>query len=854
MTKILTFLILFLSVSNVSAQRQKTGGITFQKHAEKHPNKTTDFAVKGDVTILENSENVHFKYSHNQWHFIRCSSIVLTELMQVGAITQIYFTPSAPYILNDSMRLEQNIDSVLDGNFPLQETYTGKGVIIGYVDTGIDFTHEDFLNEDGTTRVLRYWDHSLPNDIIRTPVKYGYGQVWTNIDIDNGDCSSTDNHAHGSTVTGTGSGNGRALNKFKGVAPESDIIIVETNFNLENWTLTVADAIDYVFAVADSLGKPAVVNTSVGDYLGSHDGSDPASQIIDSLLLAKPGRIVVAAAGNSGNWDHYHLKGTVDLDTTFTWLEVNPTSAFGTPAVFFDLWADTTSFKNVKFSFGGISTSPQFEEKGRTPYYTIGSLLGTTSIDSIMVNGSKASPVEFYCEEVNGVYHIEVLFENPDSADYLYAFNTVGLTGTYDLWSGQTIGLSKIRETNLPAAIDYPNIINYQYPDSLYSTVSSWTCSDHVITVANYANQKDYVDQNLDTRVLSHTSGKLSINSSKGPNRIGEQKPDVAATGDGTLSACPQFLITALINNGGNSLAEGQKHVLNGGTSMASPVVAGIAALYLQKCSNATHLDFKNDLLDNGSADFYTGPTPNYAYGYGKIDAFKLLNKSNFQPKLTGDTLICNDTALVQTIDNNYETYLWHSGDISNNFMTSIGDTAHLLATDNRGCRGFSDTLIIIKGAIPIPPRINAIGGGLVATPAYAYQWFIDNALISDGNEQYLNPTATGNHHVIVTGKEGCFLVSDPIAVNIETIRELEENEFIVFPNPFKDEFQIIKNDAFNIDVAIYDVAGKKVYQAPEFAADDLFISVRPPNLPAGVYLLQLQFDNSFKIIKLIKE
>ncbi|MBK6527629.1 MAG: S8 family serine peptidase [Crocinitomicaceae bacterium] len=141
-------------------------------------------------------------------------------------------------------------------------------VIIGYVDSGLDYNHADFKNADGTTRVLYYWDQTLGFDASLTPGKYGYGQVWDSTSINNGTCTSLDNNAHGTTVTGAGSGNGLATGTNKGVAPESDIIIVETNFSAPNWTLTVADAVDFIFSMADTLGKPAVVNTSVGDYLG----------------------------------------------------------------------------------------------------------------------------------------------------------------------------------------------------------------------------------------------------------------------------------------------------------------------------------------------------------------------------------------------------------------------------------------------------------------------------------------------------------------------------------------------------------------------------------------------------------
>ena len=858
MKLILAIFLVFCLGHSTMAQKQPVGSLSFQKHLKKAPEKHSDFAVKGNRASLERRPDIHYKYQNGVWHFIRCSSTTLANLMHDNVVEQVYFTPSAPRALNDSMRLVHNIDSAYNGHYPLQERYTGKGVIIGYIDTGLDFTHEDFLNVDGSTRVLRYWDHSLENDPVRTPIKYGYGQVWTNEDIDAGNCTSTDNRAHGTTVTGTGSGNGRALNEYRGVAPNSDIIIVESDFSLPNWTLTIADAIDYIFAVADSLGKPAVVNTSLGDYLGSHDGSDPASQIIDSLLNAKTGRIVVAAAGNSGNWDRYHVRGNVTSDTSFTWLEVNPSSPIfedNGAGVFFDLWADTSDFKDVQFSFGAIDSMLDFEQVGQTQFYNIQSLLNLTTSDSIMVGGQKVSPVEFYCEEVNGVYHIEVLMENPDSTNYLYAFNTTtAQTAQYDLWSGFAIGLSRIKNTNLPSVLDYPSIVHYQYPDSLFSTVSSWTCSEHVITVANVANQLDYIDQNGNTITLNHIPGNLSINSSKGPNRIGEQKPDISATGDGTLSACPQYLINILTGNGGTSLAQGEKHVLNGGTSMACPVIAGIAALYLEKCNLATHLDFKEELLATAKGDNFTGPTPNSAFGHGKIDAFELLSRSSFIPAIIGDTLICDDTAFVEAIEADYLLYEWSNGIEVRDFSTTEGDTVSLIATDQKGCRGYSDELVIVKGEVPISPIINVIGGGLVTTPAYQHQWFIDNAKIVDGVEQYFNPSASGDYYVVVTGPEGCKLSSDTVPINVETIRELEENEFVIFPNPFTDEFQIIKNDAFEVAISIYDFSGRNVYDNNSFAEDDLFLSISVPKLPAGAYILQLQFSDSYKIIKLFKE
>ena len=337
------FILIFISSSTLFGQ--EGGSISYRFYAKEHQETRTNFAVKGSKSSLKRHPSVLYKYQTENWHHIYTTPDILGELMESGVITQVYFDPGKPVLLNDTMRIVQNVDSVHMGADPLYQDFTGKDVIVGYIDSGLDLDHEDFQNADGTTRVLYYWDHTLGYDEERTPVKYGYGQVWDSTSINDGTCTSTDAAAHGTTVTGTGSGNGNATGTHQGVATHSDIIIVETNFGLANWTLTIADAVDFIFSMADSLDKPAVVNASLGTYLGSHDGTDPAAQVIDSLLNDKNGRIMVAAAGNSGSQGKYHVKGIVDADTSYTWMQVNPESAFDVPACYFDLWADSAAFK-----------------------------------------------------------------------------------------------------------------------------------------------------------------------------------------------------------------------------------------------------------------------------------------------------------------------------------------------------------------------------------------------------------------------------------------------------------------------------------------------------------------------------
>jgi Subtilase family len=851
----LTLLIftLFLSAISFGQNKGELESISFRKHKEKNPEKIVDFGLKADLDYLLRQADVYYKYSAVGWHFVRCSSLKLSEMISSGSIEQVYFAPSHPAILADTMRIVQNIDSVLNGNAPLISPFTGKDVIIGYVDTGIDFNHSDFKNIDGSTRVLYYWDHTLPFDINLTPGKYGYGQVWDSTAINNLSITSLDNNAHGTTVTGAGSGNGLANGTNKGAAPDCDIIIVESDFTLPNWTLTVADGIDFIFSMADTLGKPAIVNTSVGDYLGSHDGSDPAGQIIDSLLMAKAGRIVVAAAGNSGNQGKYHVYGNVTTDTSFTWFITNPSSGFSGSAIYFDLWADTADFNNVQFAFAADNPTPAFDFRNRTQFFNIQSLLNTTTFDSIMVGTNKLAPVEFYAEEINGVYHIEALLENIDSSAYLYRFETFG-AGDYDLWSGAWLGASDIKSSGLPTIGAFPPIAYYHAPDSLSTTVSSWTCSPLVVTVGNFTNQKVYLDYNSNPYVGVYPAGELSINSSKGPNRLGVTKPDVSASGDLILASCPLWLSATLQVSTPSMLAVGGEHVRNGGTSMAAPVIAGIAALFLEKCPTATYQDFLDALHTTAYADSWTGVTPNQGYGYGKINAFDLLINTNFPVTIVGDTLICDSPVNFMTSENNFVSYEWHNSSTNSSLSINQTDTVFVTVTNDMGCSANSDSIVIIKGTLPTFPIINQIGGGLITSPADSIQWYYEGDVIDSANAQFYNPDTTGYFTVEVFSPEGCSYISAPYWVDLSQIIELEQNEFILLPNPFDEHFSILKSDFFDISFYITDASGKRVYDFTEVNSSELFIEIDLAGHSAGMYFMTMFYGDNFKSFKLVKK
>lgn len=643
-------LIAFSTVITISSYGQKLG---FKEVLEKSPERLTTFCVPNNEQNVDliNNHGITIKYSTEDWCFISTTPLWIQENTINGELTNFYFEIAPPALLSDSARMHHHVDEVHAGTGGLTTGYTGAGVIIGVVDTGLDFNHPDFKEANGDTRVLRYWDQSMP-DTPTSPAPYGYGHVWDSTDINNLAITSMDNSAHGSTVTGQATGNGLANGTNKGMAPDSKIIVVETDFSRPNWTLTVADACDYIFSVADSLGMPAVVNLSLGSYLGSHDGNDPASEAIEALLDSKDGRIVVCAAGNSGGIGPYHQHSDVTADTNFVWFDNNPSGSLGANTVFFDLWTDNAN-ATFDFALGADTEAPGYNFRGRTSFHGASSSIGTVIYDTIWNGSNRIATVEVYTNTFGSNYNMQVL-AYIDSTDYRYRFETTG-TGSYDLWSGAGLGYNNMFDAAPPLA-EFPDSALYVAPDLNQSIVSSWNCSEKVVSVGNFRNRIGHVDLDGNDYYNPATPvGELSPASSKGPNRNNLIKPNVAASGDVSLSAAPEWFL----NNPGNSTAvdSGGWHARNGGTSMASPIVAGIAALYLERCNRATFEYFLNDIQAQSYTDAFTGATPNNGYGYGKPHALNTLLAQNLAvaPVITADY---GAGSLNSTSSSYYQWYL----------------------------------------------------------------------------------------------------------------------------------------------------------------------------------------------------
>jgi subtilisin family serine protease len=588
--------------------------------------KPKDVLIKGDPELIRS-----FITSKNE-KVIGVSGKIVSARISLNTIAELITMPYVKIVeanirrvvaMNDTMRMLTRVDQVHNGNVPLNQSYDGSGVIMGIIDSGLDLTHPDFKDSLGNTRVKWLWDMTKP-DSTNSPQPYGYGQEWSEADINNGLASShtgEDQYGHGTYVTGIAASNGRAVGHFQGVAPATDLIIVGYDFSAQDAVPRLSHAVEYIFNKAQALGKPCVINASLGDYMGSHDGQDLESQYISNLIDQQSGRVVVAAAGNVGVVYPFHVGTTTTTgDTSFTWFRYNAS----VPGAYIAVYADTAQFRNVQFAVGADKVVPYYSFRGRTSFINVTPTINTVVTRTLIVNTKRIGIIQMYTTLNGGVYQLEV-YVQPDSTSYDWRFITTG-NGHYDSWSFD------YEWQTLPTVAAFPDMVNYNAPDTNQSIVSGMACLDNVITVGNYYNTDRHIDYNNTVQITATDKPRqLAENSSRGPTRDNRIKPEITAPGHHIMSDAVLSFIPGLIGAQPYKVGPGGFHQTGGGTSASAPVVAGIAALYLQENPGASWSDVKGAILNCAYQDSLTwGPYPNNAWGYGKADAFGTISVCGF--------------------------------------------------------------------------------------------------------------------------------------------------------------------------------------------------------------------------------
>lgn len=511
---------------------------------------------------------------------------------------------------------------------------TGKGVIVGVVDTGLDWKHADFVREDGSSRVLYLYDMSdnswkVSSGKIGTepPVKVKdqpIGTLYTNAQINDalkgkGTVNSKDKVGHGTACAGIAAGNGRADSSIVGLAPEADLLIVK-------WADGALRSLyplgaEWMKKVAGELKRPLVINMSLGGQFTAHDGNEPDEIILNALTNKdQKGMAICVAAGNEGR-DSFHARsrfgprreGQEDVDaapielfvTKQTWISAyfNKNDEWGLALVGRDNFAVDDAGAGVQVLFFKVDGAIKgLASKGGSTY--TGSL--TKKWD-----GTLAPPKDF-SDYFNNFAEFSVVNDKYSRVDFPLP------PGRYLVWGfGATEKVTDGRFSFYAPGSRDASFGKGVTPRYLVGTPG---CASNVITVGAYLFRGSW--QNADGKQTNYNMevGSIAPYSSMGYRIDEEIKPDIIAPGTYAISSLAEDSEMGEFP-GKSHIAKSGKHVAWTGTSAATPYVTGLVALMLQKNPTLNSEQLKSAIIRSATRDAFTGSVPNPTWGHGKVNA-----------------------------------------------------------------------------------------------------------------------------------------------------------------------------------------------------------------------------------------
>jgi len=585
--------------------------------------------------------------------------IPINQLSSIGKIHGLVYieidTPTIPML---DKAIEKTWTYLVHDGYQLPQPYTGKDVVVGVIDKGMDPSHTAFWAATLNNRVKRFW--KTGDNSGSPPTGYSYGSeiigsssiMW---DFD------VNNDSHGTHVTSVAAGGGggtSASSIYTGVAPESDIVMVSRIGQSD-----IKDGINYIFNYANSVNKPATVNLSFGNYLGPHDGTSSFDVGVGNLV--GPGKVVVGAAGNWGNIPHHLTKTFSPTDNTLNSFLYHPNLNQSNGKCIVDIWGDAGSSFEVCVNIYNTSTLASGYED-YTLYYSSSSNITDTDIledDDVWPNTPDQCFVEVACEASNmqnGKPHITVVIDHSDQGS---SYQRVLLeirnnnNSKIDAWvTPQKVGNGLLNKTYF-TDLNRTSPSNLKDGDTYCTIAETGGTGKDIITVGSYTSKNNWIDlqgntQDLTTVLFSSNLdpvNSIAPTSSKGPTIDGRIKPDITAPGNAIVAAVNSYNDVDFSNTSPTVVSAEQnssnwiwRWAAMTGTSMAAPVVTGITALMLEANPNLTANQIKNQIRNNAYTDIYTGSVPNYRWGWGKVDAHESV-KAVVLPSSTSNLEESND-------------------------------------------------------------------------------------------------------------------------------------------------------------------------------------------------------------------
>ncbi len=576
--------------------------------------------VQGEESALQG----HCLRHQGDIHIVASTLEQLSDMSYSDHISRIEANECNSDITLDDAYKHVNVEPLWKGSNNLPQAFRGAGTVIGIADIGFDLTHPAFRDDEGNLRISRFWDFlNIPEGKeYHEEDPYPIGTYFDNKEAILQQAHSTDAEIvyHGTHTLGIATGNSSGT-PLQGMAPEADLYvvndIVSSNSKLLPEGTYLSDtfillAFQYMFDYADEQNKPCVVSYSIGGPQSMNDGDLLYKEYL-ARMTEKPGHIFVASVGNDGAKSGYLPKsssqttvgGAIQTNKTVVYLGVS------TPK---DLTLRITDYTDEPITPHDVvlDMPATATEKGTTS--PSGLIYGEHNHKEFGNLTLSVFPYQDPFREGRIGYDIVVRESSLDTYSERYVVELTGENTEADIFLQNGSLVKTTFDTSLTGA--QPNSGNLLRPGSL----------EEAIGVGASAWRTSYVNTKGSTVNNNHgTNGVRADFSGCGPAVSGLTKPDILAPGVNICSATNSYYpinplkVTQEITYEDKTY---EWHSLDG-TSMATPMVAGIIALWLEADPTLTRERILNVFAQTANHYDASLSYPNNHYGYGEIDAYK---------------------------------------------------------------------------------------------------------------------------------------------------------------------------------------------------------------------------------------